>query len=74
MSVSAGTGGTTAVGVLVGGGAVSQGVSAPASVASSLPFTGASHITVLVAIALFLLISGALAVGLIKRAPDADTP
>jgi LPXTG-motif cell wall-anchored protein len=71
MSVSAGTGGTTLVGVVVGGAATQS--DAPTSVVGSLPFTGASDVMVLVAIALVLLLAGILAVGLARRRPaDGD--
>lgn len=73
MSVSAGTGGTTAVGVMVGGGAVTQ-TATPASVLKSLPFTGASHVMELVAIGLVLLVVGVLAVGLARRRSDGEAP
>jgi LPXTG-motif cell wall-anchored protein len=74
MSVSAGTGGTTLVGVMVGGGAVAHGdVASPATVASTLPFTGASHVMLLVAIGVVLLVAGLLAVGLVRRPADGDS-
>jgi hypothetical protein len=73
MSVSAGTGGTTLVGVMVGGGSVASGKApTPTAVASSLPFTGASHVMVMVALAVVLVIAGALALGLARR-PDGES-
>jgi hypothetical protein len=73
MSVSVGTGGMTTVGVLVGGGAATN-TAAPAKVVSTLPFTGASHIAIMVAIAVVLLIVGVLAVGLARRPADGQAP
>ncbi|HVT65826.1 MAG TPA: hypothetical protein VHD81_11780 [Mycobacteriales bacterium] len=73
MSVSAGTGGVTTVGVLVGGDALTRGA-APAKVVSTLPFTGASHIAIMVAIAVVLLVVGGLAVGLVRRPADGEAP
>lgn len=73
MSVSAGSGGTSLVGVMVGGGAVTQSGTSPASVASSLPFTGASHVMVMVAIAVVLIVAGVLAVGLARRPSDGES-
>jgi hypothetical protein len=74
MSVSAGVGGTSLVGVMVGGGAVTQSAHSVPAVVRSLPFTGASHIVVMVALALVLVIAGALAVGLARRASDGEAP
>ncbi|HVV76471.1 MAG TPA: hypothetical protein VHC43_10585 [Mycobacteriales bacterium] len=73
MSVSAGSGGTSLVGVMVGGGAIRHSA-APATVASSLPFTGASHVMTMVAIAVVLLVAGVLAIGLARRPADGDAP
>lgn len=88
MTVSAGVGGGSVVGVVLGGGAVAHGggaftggggavtgnsASAPervADVVRTLPFTGASHLELLIAIALVLLVVGSLAVGLSRRAGD----
>jgi hypothetical protein len=68
MSVSAGVGGTSVVGVVIGAGAGTKGASA------ALPFTGASHVMELVAVAVVLLVAGLLAVGLVRRASGADSP
>ncbi|HWC33331.1 MAG TPA: hypothetical protein VG650_00765 [Mycobacteriales bacterium] len=73
MSVSAGVGGTSVVGVVLGGGAAAHGA-APVAVATSLPFTGASHVMVMVAIAVVLLVAGVLAVGLARRPSDGEAP
>jgi LPXTG-motif cell wall-anchored protein len=69
MSVSAGTGGTTLAGVFAGGGAVASNA-APTSAFTALPFTGASHVMVIVALGLFLIIAGLLAIGLVRRRSD----
>jgi hypothetical protein len=73
MSVSAGTGGTTLVGVMVGGSAVASGDASPTAVASTLPFTGAGDVMTLVAIAFVLLVVGMLAVGLARRRADGES-
>jgi hypothetical protein len=57
---------------MVGGGAVAHGGS-PVTLASTLPFTGASHVMVMVAIAVVLLVAGALVVGLVRRPPDGES-
>jgi hypothetical protein len=76
MTVSAGVGGGSVVGVVLGGGAMTgSGTSAPAGAAdvvSTLPFTGASQLMVMVALALVLLVVGFLAVGLARRSQDDD--
>lgn len=78
MTVSAGVGGGSVVGVVLGGGAVTgSGTAAPAAVANTvntLPFTGAGQLMVMVAIAIVLLVVGALTVGLAKRASDGALP
>ncbi|MGN6473449.1 MAG: hypothetical protein ACTHK4_07350 [Mycobacteriales bacterium] len=68
MSVSAGVGGTSVVGAVVGG------TAAPATAASTLPFTGASHLMDLVALAIVLLVAGVLAVGLARRSSGETSP
>jgi hypothetical protein len=69
MTVSAGVGGGSVVGVVLGGGAVTgNGLAAPTEVVSTLPFTGATHLEALIAIAMVLLIAGVLVVGLVHRA------
>lgn len=73
MTVSAGVGGGSVVGVVLGGGAVTaNGMAAPspARVVGTLPFTGATHVMELVALAVVMLIVGVLAVGLSRRAND----
>jgi hypothetical protein len=75
MTVSAGVGGGSVVGVVLGGGAVTgSGTAAPAEVVSTLPFTGAGQLMVMVAIAIVLLLAGALTVGLARRASDGALP
>ena len=78
MTVSAGVGGGSVVGVVLGGGAVTGGgMSAPmgaADVARTLPFTGASHLELLIALAMVLLVLGSLTVGLVKRSASGSTP
>jgi LPXTG-motif cell wall-anchored protein len=70
MSVSAGTGGTTLVGVVTGGGAIANADGSPAGVLTALPFTGASHVMVILALGLFLIVAGLLAIGLVRRRSD----
>lgn len=65
MTVSAGTGGASVGGVILGGGAVSEGAG-KTDVLTSLPFTGATHLMLLVALAIVLLVVGCLAVGLVR--------
>lgn len=68
MTVSAGVGGGSVVGVVLGGGGTVVGnAAATPSVVGSLPFTGASHIMVMIAVALVLLVAGLLALGLARR-------
>lgn len=78
MTVSAGVGGGGVVGVTLGGGMVSGGgLSAPvraADVVRELPFTGATHLMLMLTIALVLLVAGTLAVGLARRAADGPAP
>ncbi|HVT64950.1 MAG TPA: LPXTG cell wall anchor domain-containing protein [Mycobacteriales bacterium] len=69
MSVSAGTGGASVAGAVVGAAAGAKG--APAL--KSLPYTGASHLMVLVAIGFVLLIAGVLMVGFFRRLSDGDS-
>lgn len=72
MTVSAGVGGGSVVGVVLGGGTVSgSGSAAPTIVAdtvSTLPMTGAGQLMVMIALAIVLLVVGALTVGLARRA------
>jgi hypothetical protein len=78
MTVSAGVGGGSVVGVVLGGGAVTgTGTSAPAGAAdvvSTLPFTGASHLEMLIALAMVLLVVGSLTVGLVRRGSAGTEP
>lgn len=78
MTVSAGVGGGSVVGVVLGGGAVSgSGMSAPmgaANVVSTLPFTGATHLEFLIVLAMVLLVVGSLTVGLVRRSSTGTTP
>lgn len=73
MTVSAGVGGGTLGGVVVGstftggGGAVALPSALPAA---ALPFTGVPHLMLLIAAAMVLLVAGVLMVGLARRAPD----
>jgi hypothetical protein len=61
-------GGGSVVGVVLGGGAVTgSGTAAPAAVVGTLPFTGAGQLMTMVALAIVLLIVGALTVGLARR-------
>jgi hypothetical protein len=68
MSVSAGVGGTSVVGAVLGG------TAAPATAASTLPFTGASHVMDLIVIGVVLLVAGVLAIGLARRTSDGTSP
>lgn len=67
MSVSAGTGGTSVVGVVIGSGTGTHATSV-------LPFTGANHIVELVGLALVLILAGIMAVGLARRASETEGP
>jgi hypothetical protein len=79
MTVSAGVGGGGLGGVVVGstftggGGAVTLG-SGAAAVPGTLPFTGATHLMLMVAISIILLVAGVLFVGLARRAHDGSAP
>jgi hypothetical protein len=69
---SSGGGHCTVTGVVLGGSAVGGGSAAAgplgaADVVSTLPFTGAGQTMLLLAIALVLLVAGALAVGLARH-------
>jgi hypothetical protein len=68
MSVSAGVGGSSVVGAVVGTSA------APVTAATALPFTGASHVMELVVFAVVLLVAGVLAIGLARRISDGESP
>jgi LPXTG-motif cell wall-anchored protein len=70
MSVSAGVGGTSVVGVVVGAGAGVNGASA----ATVLPFTGASQLMLLVTIGVALLVAGVLVLGLVRRESTRESP
>ena len=76
MTVSAGVGGGTLVGVVLGGGAATAGGkgSGVTEVVRSLPFTGAPHFMVLISIALVLLVAGVLALGLARRGRQSSVP
>ncbi|MCW2543727.1 MAG: hypothetical protein JWM40_1279 [Frankiales bacterium] len=78
MTVSAGVGGGSVVGVVLGGGAVTgSGMGAPAGAAdvvSTLPFTGATHLELLIALAMVLLVVGSLTVGLVRRSSLGSEP
>ncbi|MCW2544748.1 MAG: hypothetical protein JWM40_2300 [Frankiales bacterium] len=63
MTVSAGVGGGTVVGVVLGGGASGSGAGA-GQLIGALPHTGASHIMMLLALAIFLLVAGVLMTGM----------
>jgi LPXTG-motif cell wall-anchored protein len=64
MTVSAGTGGGTVGGVILGGGAGGTGA---AGVIGELPHTGAGNLMLLIAIALFLLVAGTFVTGMARR-------
>lgn len=69
MTVSAGAGGGTVVGVVLGGGAAGGGSSTVGQVLGQLPHTGASHIMLTLAIALFLVVTGVLVTGMGRHRP-----
>jgi hypothetical protein len=72
MTVSAGVGGGTLGGVVVGGAFTGGGgsISLPSTLPAALPFTGASHVVLFFAAALILIVAGILLAGLARRVPD----
>jgi hypothetical protein len=70
MTVSAGVGGGGIGGVVIGTGASGGGVVA---LPATLPFTGASQIMLMIAIACVLLVAGVLVTGLARRSPYAPS-
>jgi LPXTG-motif cell wall-anchored protein len=65
MTVSAGAGGGSVVGVVLGGGAASG--SGGGAIVGQLPHTGAGQLMTLIAIAVFLLIAGSFMTGMARR-------
>lgn len=65
MTVSAGAGGGSVVGVVLGGGAASG--SGGGAILGQLPHTGAGQLMTLIAIALFLLVAGVFITGMANR-------
>lgn len=62
MTVSAGVGGGTVVGVVLSGSGAAGG-----NVLTQLPHTGASHVLLLLALAIFLVVSGVLTTGMARH-------
>lgn len=71
MTVSAGVGGGGLGGVVIGTGASGGGVVA---LPTTLPFTGASQLMIMIAIAFVFLVAGVLVTGLARRMPEAPSP
>lgn len=72
MTVSAGVGGGTLGGVVVGSTATGGG--AITALPATLPFTGATHLMLMIAVGLVLLVAGVLVTGLARRASDGSAP
>lgn len=71
MTISAGVGGGGLGGVVVGSAFTGGGGGVTlASLPATLPYTGATHVMLMIAVGLILVVAGFLFVGLARRAKD----